>query len=205
MILEPPAHDRGAKKERIIRVLLVSDGEGVRGENYIHQYQAEIAEEAGVSSSWCSEYLDRLERRKLVDGTQVVDVDGLYREWESIRPPRNSVTASIQNLDQIDLDFVFTTYVAENLHQGHLFASRTDFYIRIDDVAEWTDLIQTRGMVGGGDTRIFVTDEGVFYEPQYADDVETVCLPQLIVDLREEGGSATEAAARLARKYHEIE
>lgn len=205
MIIEPPEHNRGAKKERIIRVLLVSDGEGVRDENDLPHNRTEIAGEAGVSASWCSEYLDRLERRELVDGIQVVDVEGLYREWESIRPPRNSVTVSIQHLEQVDLDFVFTTYVAENLHQGHLFASRTDIYIRMDDIADWTDLVQTRGMIGGGDTRIWVSDEGVFFEPKYADDAKTVCLPQLIVDLRDEGGPAIEAADRLESKYHGME
>lgn len=205
MILEPPAHNRGAKKERIIRVLLVIDGEDGRGENRADRNKVQIAEKAEVSTSWCSEYLERLERRELVDGMEIVDVDGLYREWESIRPPRSSVTASIQHLDQVDLDLVYTTYVAENLHQGHLFASRTDFYIRMNDIAKWTDLLQTRGMIGGGDTRIWVSDEGVFYEPEYVDGVKTVCIPQLIIDLRGEGGPATEAADRLVEKYHGTE
>ena len=57
-------------------------------------------------------------------------------------------------------------------------------------------------MIGGGNTQFRATDEHVFYNTYTANDVMTVSVPQLIVDLLDEDGPAVEAANRLIASYH---
>lgn len=105
-------------------------------------------------------------------------------------------------LTDTDLQYALTTYQAENLYQGFLFASITDFYISPTEIADWLDIIEERGLVGGGNTRIRVLDDHVFYNQQGIDGFSTVSVPQLIVDLLSEGGPCEEAAAKLIDSYH---
>jgi len=56
--------------------------------------------------------------------------------------------------------------------------------------------------LGGGNTRIRVLDEHVFYNQQVIDGFSTVSVPQLILDLLDEGGPCTEAAEKLIQNYH---
>lgn len=197
-MLTEPDHLSGAKKERIIRVLLADED--------AERTKRKIAELADVSGSWSREYTKRLELNGLIDGTYVVDPEGLYEKWQSIRPPRNHTTISLQQPDgllrETDLDYALTTYKAENLHQGFLFPSRTDFYIRSEEIESWLAVIEENGMVGGGNSRLFVTDEQVFYDEKTVDGLRTVSIPQLIVDLLDEGGPCQEAAEKLIDRYH---
>ncbi len=197
-MLSEPEHLSGGKKERIIRVLL-ADGDTDRTKR-------RVAELANVSGGWAREYTKRLERNGFLDGTALVDPRGLYEEWRSIRPPRNHTTVSLQQPDTLlretNRDYALTTYRAENLHQGFLFPSRTDFYIRSDDIQSWLTIIEENGMVGGGNSRLLVTDEQVFYNGKTINGLHTVSIPQLIVDLLDEGGPCEEAAEKLLDRYH---
>jgi len=124
----------------------------------------------------------------------------------STRIDPNQAAVSLQQamtlLKETDLEYALTTYQAENLQQGVLFASTTDLYIRPDDIEEWMNLVTENGMIGGGNTRIKVTDSHVFYNQQTVDSYTTMSIPQLIVDLLEEGGPCEEAAENLIRSYH---
>lgn len=198
MLLEPPARERGFKKERILRVVL----NHANGE--ITKYR--VAQLADVSEAWCREYTTRLEDQGLLNDTALVDPQALYEEWQQIRIAPNQLTVSLQQpmqlLEETDLQYALTTYQAENLEQGFLFPSTTDFYVAEDEITDWLTVIEENGLLGGGNTRLRATDEHVFYEAQIRDGFQTVSPPQLIVDLLTEGGPGTEAAERLIATVH---
>jgi len=198
MLLEKPARQRGFKKERLHRVSLNhADGE-------LSRY--EVAQRADVSKGWAYDYFDRLESKDLLSGSTVTDPEGLYHHWLETRIGPNTARVSFQRpLEQIrlaGLDYALTTYEAETLHQGFLFTSSTDLYVREDDIPAWLDVIEETGLIGGGNTEFRATDEHVFYNARTVDDVTTVSIPQLIVDLLDEDGPAVEAANRLMARFH---
>ena len=198
MLLEKPTRERGYKKERLHRVLLNHpDGE-------LSRY--EVAKRTDVSSSWAYEYLDRLASEELLDETTVLDPPALYEYWQETRVQPNAVHVSLQQpLDRIreaGLNYALTTDEAEQVHQGFLFPSTTALYVREDDINDWLDLVEQKGFVGGGNTELRATDEHVFYNSQTIENVRTVSIPQLIVDLLDDDGPAVEAANRLMDRHH---
>jgi hypothetical protein len=198
MLLEKPARQRGFKKERLHRVLLNhADGDLTR---------YALAQAADVSTSWCYDYLDQLESERLIEDTTVQNLETLYERWLESRIEPNSVRVSLQQpLQKIrtaNLEYALTTDEAEQLHQGFLFASTTAIYVREADIEAWLHLVAETGLVGGGNTELRATDEHVFYNAMTVDDATTVSIPQLIVDLLDEGGPAVEAANRLMYRYH---
>jgi hypothetical protein len=200
MLLEKPARERGFKTERLHRMLLNHP----KGE--LSRY--ELAKRADISTSWAYDYIDTLAGDDLVDETTVVDPRALYERWQETRIQPNTVQVALQQpLDRIKesgLDYALTTDEAEQLHQGFLFASSTAIYVREDDIEDWLNLIEQHGFVGGGNTELRATDEHVFYNTATVNNLVTVSIPQLIVDLLDEDGPATEAANRLMNQYHGI-
>lgn len=198
MLLEKPARKRGFKKERLHRVLL-NHPNGERS-------RYAIAKEADVSSSWAYEYLDQLAAEGLVEDAVVLDPPSLYGRWRETRIEPNAVQVSLQQpLDRIreaGLDYALTTDEAEHVQQGFLFQSTIALYVREDDINAWLTIVEEEGFVGGGNTELRATDEHVFYNAQTVDDVTTVSVPQLIVDLLDEDGPAVEAADRLMTRCH---
>lgn len=198
MLLEPPDQERGVKQERILRVLL-NHPDGT-----MTKYR--VAKLADVSEPWTREYTDRLEAEGLLQDTRVVDARGLYEEWQTVRVAPNQVTVSVQQplalLAETELEYALTTYQAETIQQGFLFPSTTDFYVTEAEIADWLALVEERGLLGGGNTRLRAGDEHVFYNTQTVDGLTTVSLPQLIVDLLAEGGPCVEAAEKLIEKHH---
>lgn len=198
MLLKKPARQRGFKKERLHRVLLNhAAGESSR---YV------VANEADVSTSWAYDYLDQLEDDGLIEDTTVIDPTALYDRWLETRIAPNSVRVSLQQpletVREAGLDYALTTDEAEQVHQGFLFASTTALYVREEDIDDWLNVIEQKGFIGGGNTELRATDEHVFYNTQTVDEVTTVSIPQLIVDLLDEDGPAVEAANRLLKQYH---
>ncbi len=198
MLLKKPARERGFKKERLHRVLLNhAAGESSR---YV------VANEADVSTSWAYDYLDQLEDDGLIEDTTVIDPTALYDRWLETRIAPNSVRVSLQQpletVREAGLDYALTTDEAEQVHQGFLFASTTALYVREEDIDDWLNVIEQKGFIGGGNTELRATDEHVFYNTQTVDEVTTVSIPQLIVDLLDEDGPAVEAANRLLKQYH---
>lgn len=197
-LLKKPDRERGFNKERIIRVLLNHTGEDLT------KYR--LAQLSEASESWTRQYTDKLEEQGLVEGTEVVAPAELYQVWLDQRIEPNQLEVSLQQpmdlLAETDLQYALTTYQAENLHQGFLFTSTTDFYISPDDIGDWLELVEEKGLLGGGNTRIRVLDEHAFYNQQKADGFSTVSIPQLILDLLDEGGPSEEAAEKLIDSYH---
>lgn len=197
-LLEKPNRERGFNKERIIRVLLNHP------EDDLTKYR--LAQLAETSEPWTRQYTEKLEEKGLITGTEVVAAADLYQVWLEQRIEPNQVEISLQQpmdlLADTDLEYALTTYQAENLHQGFLFASSTDFYISHEDISNWLEVVEKKGLLGGGNTRIRVLDEHVFYNQREVDGFLTVSVPQLILDLLAEGGPCEEAAEKLIDTYH---
>ena len=198
MLLEKPDRERGYAKERILRVLLNHDGEELT------KYR--VAKLSEASEPWTRQYTDQLEDRGLLRGTEVLNPRELYREWRELRIKPNQLEVSLQQplevVQDSGLEYGLTTYQAENLHQGLLFVSTVDFYVAPDEIEEWLQIVEERGLLGGGNTRLRATDEHVFYNGQKVSGATTVSVPQLIVDLLDEGGPCTEAAENLIESFH---
>jgi len=198
MLLEKPDRERGFNKGRIIRVLLNHSSENLT------KYR--VAKLSGASEPWTRQYTDKLEEQNLIKGTKVVQAEELYREWQQTRIKPNQLEVSLQQpmqlLEDTDLKYALTTYQAENLHQGFLFTSTTDFYISPDQTEAWLNIIEEKGLLGGGNTRVRVLDEHVFYNETRVDGFSTVSIPQLILDLLDEGGPCREAAEKLIQSFH---
>lgn len=199
MLLQPPERTRGFKRERVLRILC-NHPEG-------QLTKREIADKAETGDAWTAKFTNQLEDEGLLEGTAIQDPRGLYDYWREIRVPRSELTVALQSpLDVIQdagLTHTFTTCQAENAHQGFLFVSNTAVYVDPDDAEEWLSVIEDHGLIGGGNTEFRVTDSHVFYGTDTINGLQTVSIPQLIVDLLDEGGPCVEAAERLIARYHE--
>jgi len=187
---------RGTLRERIIRVLL-NEPTGK-----LTMYR--IAKEAQCSFSWAHEFLQKLQTKRLVEKTTVKDYNGLIKYWLEIKTKPEKTEYMHKNplhlLRTTKLQYALTTYQAENLVQHLLFPSRTDIYIKREDKNQWHQLITQEGLIGRGNLRLLITDNHVFYHSIERRELKIVSLPQLIVDLLEEGGVCTEAAQKLLEK-----
>ncbi|MFP3984903.1 MAG: hypothetical protein ACLFU9_02920 [Candidatus Bathyarchaeia archaeon] len=188
--------NRGVVRERVIRVLL-NEPEGT-----LTKYR--LSKKAECSFSWLHELLSKLEASRLVKNTEVTDYSGLVKYWLSVKtkPEKQEYMCKdpIDLIRKAHLPYALTTYRAENLVQRYLFPSRTDFYIKTKDEQKWHDLIAAEGLVGKGNMRMLTTDSHAFYGSFKRQELSVVSLPQLIVDLFEEGGVCTEAAEKLLEK-----
>lgn len=63
-------------------------------------------------------------------------------------------------------------------------------------------IVESQGMLGGGNTRIRLTDPHVFYRSGDVQEMKVVSTPQLILDLLDEGGPCEDAAKKLMEKFH---
>jgi hypothetical protein len=187
---------RGILRERVIRVLLTEP------EGSLTKYQ--LAKKAECSFPWTHELLGKLETAGLVRGTKVTNYTGLLNYWLQVKskPEKKEYMHKdpISLIKKVKLPYALTTYQAENLVQRFLFPSRTDLYIRTEDMEKWHSLLTKEGLVGKGNIRLLTADSHVFYGSFKRQDLTVVCIPQLIVDLFEEGGVCTEAAEKLLEK-----
>ncbi len=195
----PERRHRGIKTERIFRILLNNP------ENTFTRYR--IAKFAQAEQIQVSLLLRRLEKSHLVKGTYVADPKGLLTEWSRLPIKFESQSYMLTNildlLRKTSLDYALTTYQAETMVNHYLFPTRTDLYIRANDFEKWHNLLGENGaLVGGGNVRIRLYDDHVFYNRFYVNGYSIVSIPQLIVDLIREGGVAVQAAEMMIRDYH---
>lgn len=192
---------KGKKRERILRILLI------RPNGTLSQYR--IAKEADCSQPWVYSFLEKLERKKLIKKTQVIDIQGLFSYWIEINPRPSFREYNVQNplevLSSTNLNYALTTYYAETLTQNYLFPSRVDIYVQEHDLQAWHELLTATGLVGKGNFRLLIDDSHVFYANIKKKGYSIVSTPQLIFDLLREQGVAVEAAHMLIkREYHDI-
>jgi hypothetical protein len=193
---------RGTLRERIIRTLLLEPN------GTLTKYK--LAKTAEASFPWTHEFINKLQALKLVKDTHVTNYAGLINYWLQIKISPEKKDYMHKNplnlIQETNLPYALTTYQAENLVQHYLFPSRVDLYIKKIDVDKWHEELTVEGLVGKGNLRLLMTDEHVFYGAFKRQDLTVVSIPQLIVDLLEEGGVCTEAAEKLISKveHHAI-
>jgi len=190
---------KGKIRERILRILLTHPDGSL--------YQFLISKEARCSQPWAHSFLNKLEKKKLIKETRVIDIQGLFSYWLEINEYPKYREYNVQNpldlLKKTKLKYALTTYYGESLTQNYLFPSRVEIYIREEDVIAWHELLTANGLVGKGNFRLFLDDEHVFYHNIQKKDFRIVSIPQLILDLLREEGVAVEAAHMLMkREYH---
>lgn len=187
----------GAKRERIMRVLL-NEPDGT-----LTKYM--LAKKSKTAKSWVIDYLRILEQDKLVKDTKVLNKEKLLDHWFSIiQKPKHYdffVRSPKEFLRNTSLDYALTTYQAENLLNHYLFPSRTDLYIKEKDLLKWKDRISQDGLVGKGNLRLLVYDEHTMYAKKKIDNLWTASVPQVMIDLRREGGVCQEAYEMMVKKY----
>lgn len=187
----------GVKRERIIRVLMNEPG------GTLTKYR--ISKQSGCSIAWTMEYLKNLERIGLVRRTKVLSVRAMYDHWASISevPARYDffVQSPRKFLEETGLEYAVTTYQGENLLNNYLFVSRVDAYVRSDDIQKWKSQIFGNGLAGKGNLRLMVADEHVFYKKQKVKGTWLASLPQVLLDLRREGGVCLEAYEMMVKKH----
>ena len=186
---------RGLKRERILRVLLTETKPLSKNE---------LSKKAQCTRQWVILFLRELEKKKLVKETKVLNPAGLIRYWLTFhKKPKKyqeyMIKEPLKFLKRIKLDYVLTTYQAENLLQHYLFPSRTDIYIKEEDLQKWHSLLTKEGLYGRGNVRIVVTDEHIMYGKRKLNGIFVASLPQIIIDLFAEGGPAVEAAEMLIK------
>jgi hypothetical protein len=190
---------RGALRERIIRTLLVEPN------GTLTKYK--LAKLAESSFPWTHEFLNKLQNQKLVKGTQVTNYTGLINYWLKIKtsPEKKDYMhkTPLNLIKTTKLPYAITTYQAENLVQHYLFPSRIDLYIKKEDMDKWHEELTAEGLVGKGNLRLLIADEHVFYGAFKRQELTVVSIPQLIVDLLQEGGVCTEAAEKLIKKVEQ--
>lgn len=187
---------RGKIRDRILRILANNPS------GDISKYW--IARQADCSYPWVREFLLKLSEMELVKGTQVLDIPALLQYWQSVRIKNKHreymLKQPLELLKYNRLPYALTTYQAENFVQNYLFPSRIDVYIKESDWEQWHDMLVKKGLVGKGNVRILLSDEHVFYGSFLKDGLKIISIPQLIIDLMNEGGVCIEAAELLINK-----
>jgi hypothetical protein len=187
----------GAKRERILRVILD------RPDGSLTKYR--VAKESGCSIAWTITYLKKLQKMGLIDGTRVLDLGMLFDHWASIagEPERYDffIDSPTELLKGCGEEYALTTYLAENLTNHYLFPSRADVYICREDLPEWKRKIALKGLVGKGNVRLLIYDSHVFYKKMIIDGLWVASMPQIMLDLKREGGVCVEAYEMMVEKY----
>jgi len=188
---------RNIKNLRIIRALLS------KPDGSLTKYR--IAKHAESSTSWVIEFLRKLESQKLVKKTKVLNFDKLIDYYMEIMPKMKYFDFFVQEplklLKESKLNYALTTYGAENFTSRHLFPSRYDVYIKEEDIDKWKSVIIKRGLLGKGNLRlIFAKDCAMFKEAQEIKGIKLVSMPQLLIDLKKEGGVCIDAYNILVKR-----
>lgn len=92
-----------------------------------------------------------------------MEVEELYWKWQRTLIKSNQLEVSLQQpiqlLEDTDLKHSLTTYQAENLHQGFLFASTINFSVSPYQTEAWLHVIYEKGLLGDGNTWVRVLSE----------------------------------------------
>ncbi len=192
---------RGAKTDRIFRILLCHPQEGLT------KYR--IAKLAHAQETHVYLLLRKLQKLGLVEDTRVTNHKELLSEWSRLTlryESRSYMLKDILNsIKNTNLDYALTTYQAETKLNHYLFPSITDLYIRVGEFDKWHEFLVSEGaLVGGGNVRLRWYDDHTFYYSFMVNHYRMVSVPQLIVDLIREGSVAVQAAEMMSSKYYDF-
>lgn len=166
-----------------------------------------LAKLAGASFSWTHEFLGKLEKRGLLRKTKVQNPEKLIDYWLSFSKKPKYREYMLQKplsiFKDTKLDYAISTYYAENMVQRYLFPSRLDVYIKEEDMQKWHEFIMKKGLYGKGNVRLLISN-GQMFRAQKIKSLKIVSLPQLIIDLKMEGGPCEEAAQMLIKRLKDV-
>ncbi len=176
-----------------------------------------IAKDADISYSWVHQIgrdlvqIGAMTKKTHAGQVQIAQPELAFQYWSQHRANRQFADYQVSDpmalLKSTSLRYAATTYVADNVIQGYLFPRRADIYIRQDEANQWHAELVKSGLVGAGNFRIITGDpdlvEKVMPVPGAKQaGISTVRVPQLILDLLEEGGPCKEAARLLMEKTY---
>ncbi len=203
---------RGLKKQRIIRILLNSHFNKLIGKKSLSKYR--ISKLAHASFPWTHEFLKQLEKIGIIKRTEVINPKELFTLWSKLRKKAKykdyMIKEPLELLSKIKLHYALTTYVGETLLQSHLFPLRADIYIKREDQEKWHKILSESGFFGKGNFRILIEEDEDIFDNSIKTDFKIkrrsvkfniVSMPQLILDLLQEGGPCEEAADMLIGRY----
>ncbi len=156
--------------------------------------------------SWVIVFIKRLENKKLVKKTKVLNFSGLidYYLFLDVKPKffEFQLTEPLEYLRRVSKVYALTTFAAENLTSHHLFPSRIDLYVKLEDIGEWKKELFDKGLIGKGNLRLIViSDNYLFKFSQELKGLKIISVPLLLIDLKREGGVCLEAYDYLVKKY----
>lgn len=165
-----------------------------------------IAKETETNISWVIYFLKKLEQKKAVKGTKVINFNKLIDYYLSLDIKMKVIEfhtpQPLEYLKKMKRDYALTTYAAENLVSHHLFPSRTDVYVKKEDLGEWKEELFNKGLIGKGNLRLIVAqDDYIFKFVSKIRNLKIVSIPLLMIDLKREGGVCLEAYEYLVKKY----
>lgn len=165
-----------------------------------------LAKETGTNISWVIQFLKKLEQEKIVKNTKVIDFNRLIDYYVSLCTKTKFfefyIPQPLKYLKEISMAYALTTYSAENLVSHHLFPSRTDIYIKKEEVEEWKKEFFRIGLIGKGNLRLMVAhDNYIFKFVKKIRNLNVVDIPLLLIDLKREGGVCLQAYDYLVKKH----
>ena len=165
-----------------------------------------VAKLSNCTISWTIDFLQNIADLGYIKNTKVMKPEELLKYWASIGKKMSKFDFFIQSPNEflldMDLEYVLTTYAAENILNHYLFPSRTDIYIKKDNLLDWQKKIEhNNGLFGKGNFRLLIYDEHVFYKKKKINSVWVASVPQVMVDLLKEGGVCLEAYEMMVKKY----
>jgi DNA-binding Lrp family transcriptional regulator len=190
---------RNIKQLRIIRVLL-DNPTGI-----LTKYK--IAKIVNCSIPRVIQVIQKLEKMNFVKVTKVIDFNKLIQYYIKIDNLKSEkyyyhIANPLDFFKKIKLNYAFTTYAAENIINHHLFLNKFDVYISKKDFTKWRQLLKDKALIGKGNlTFITPKDEDILKESVKIKGYNVVSTPQLLIDLKKEGGVCIEAYNILLDKY----
>lgn len=165
-----------------------------------------IAKETETNISWVIHFLKKLEQKKLVKNTKIINFNKLIDYYltlgNKIKFFEFHLPQPLKYLKKVKKEYALTTYSAENLISHHLFPSRTDIYVKEEDLEKWKKELFQKGLIGKGNLRLIVAyDDYLFKFVQKIKDIKVVTTPLLMIDLKREGGVCLQAYEYLVKKY----
>ena len=166
----------------------------------------------GCHPSWVIKIFKELEGKRITEGVKVVDYRKLLEFYRKYFKQFKAVYFYVPNPDSLikaaeekKLVFAVTTYWGESKVSKFLFPSKLELYIDEMDLIKWTELMPSiSGAVGKGNVTLFLANKD--FLDNYSEKMKgfkygrIVKLPQLAVDLLNEGGAAVQAAEMIIER-----
>jgi hypothetical protein len=166
-----------------------------------------VSKLAGTTTTRVFQVIKKLESLKLVNNTNVIDYEGLLNYYIKLDKTKYKkyyfqLSDPLSFFENKKIDYALTTYSAENLVNHYLFLNKYQIYLTKEGYNSVEKEIKSKGFIGGGNLILMIPNNDlVFYNPQKIRNYKLVSIPQLLIDLKKEGGACIEAYSQILDKY----